>query len=70
MLDRLDKVAASTQGSGKDPLEVAKVYQRALTDPEPKSFYAVGSDAKLMRLLARLLPQQALDALVARRMNS
>jgi NAD(P)-dependent dehydrogenase (short-subunit alcohol dehydrogenase family) len=70
MLDRLDKVAASTQGSGKDPLEVAKVYQRALTDPEPKSFYAVGSDAKLMRLLARLLPQQALDALVARRMNA
>jgi NAD(P)-dependent dehydrogenase (short-subunit alcohol dehydrogenase family) len=69
MIDGLEKAAAGMKGSGKEPEEVAKAYLRALTDAKPKSFYAVGMDAKVMRVLSRVAPQRFIDAMAARAMS-
>jgi NAD(P)-dependent dehydrogenase (short-subunit alcohol dehydrogenase family) len=69
MIDGLENAAAGMKGSGKEPEEVAKVYLRALTDAKPKPFYAVGLDAKFMRVLSHVAPQRFIDAMAARAMS-
>lgn len=51
---------------GLPPLAVAKVVEHALTARRPRTRYLVGRDAKMRAKLARLLPDRAFDALVAR----
>lgn len=70
MIDGLEKAAAGLKGSGKPPAQVAQAYLRALTDAKPKDFYAVGIDAKAMRVLSRFAPQRVMDAIAARAMSS
>jgi NAD(P)-dependent dehydrogenase (short-subunit alcohol dehydrogenase family) len=59
MLDRMAELSREMEGSGKEPDEVAGVYFQALTEPKPKAFYTVGSDAKGLRRASRWLPQWA-----------
>lgn len=59
MLDRMARLSIEMQGSGKDPEDVAVVYQRALSEPRPRAFYRVGRDAKWLRRASRWLPQWA-----------
>ena len=48
------------------PDAVAKVVERALRARRPRTRYLVGKDAQLRATLARLLPDRAMDALIAR----
>lgn len=59
MLDRMAQLSVDMEGSGKEPDDVAEVYLRALSEPDPKSFYMVGADAKWLRRASRWLPQWA-----------
>jgi NAD(P)-dependent dehydrogenase (short-subunit alcohol dehydrogenase family) len=70
MIETMDKIAKHMVGSGKEPEVVAKVYLQALTDPKPKSFYTVGVDAKIMRLIGNWAPQWLMDKIAARIMAS
>ena len=51
---------------GLPPEAVAEVVGRALTARRPRTRYVVGRDAKIQAALARLLPDRAFDALIAR----
>jgi NAD(P)-dependent dehydrogenase (short-subunit alcohol dehydrogenase family) len=51
--------------NGISPETVAEVVVRALTARRPRSRYTVGTDARLMGLATRLLPDVALDGVVA-----
>ena len=52
--------------TGIEPSEVAEAIGRALTAARPRTRYLVGRDAKLRDKVARVLPDRALDALIAR----
>lgn len=52
--------------TGVDPSEVAETIGRALTASRPRTRYLVGRDAKLRDKVARVLPDRAMDALIAR----
>jgi NAD(P)-dependent dehydrogenase (short-subunit alcohol dehydrogenase family) len=49
------------------PAEVADVVAHAMTSGRPRTRYLVGRPAKIMATLARVLPDRALDRLIARR---
>jgi NAD(P)-dependent dehydrogenase (short-subunit alcohol dehydrogenase family) len=66
LLDKLDKMSTAMIGSGKDPEEVARIYLKALSDPQPKEFYSVGRDTKVLRLIGRWSPQWLLAKMVDR----
>jgi NAD(P)-dependent dehydrogenase (short-subunit alcohol dehydrogenase family) len=51
---------------GLDPSEVAEVVQTALTVPRPRTRYVVGRQARVQAVMARVLPDRAIDALVGR----
>jgi NAD(P)-dependent dehydrogenase (short-subunit alcohol dehydrogenase family) len=51
---------------GLPPAAVAEVVGRALTARRPRTRYVVGREARIQATLARLLPDRAFDALVAR----
>jgi NAD(P)-dependent dehydrogenase (short-subunit alcohol dehydrogenase family) len=51
---------------GLPPEAVAEVVGRALQARRPRARYVVGREAKVLAALARVLPDRALDALVAR----
>jgi hypothetical protein len=51
---------------GLPPEAVAEVVGRALTASRPRARYVVGRDARGLAALARVLPDRALDALLAR----
>ena len=51
---------------GLPPEAVAEVIGSALTARRPRTRYLVGRDAKSRALVARVLPDRALDALIAR----
>jgi len=59
LVDRQDKM-------GINPDKVAKVIESALFDAKPNARYLVGVDAKLMGVIARVLPDGAKDALMRR----
>lgn len=50
--------------NGIDPVHVAEAIDHALFDPKPKIRYAVGVDAKVGAVLARLLPDRPKDFVV------
>ena len=52
-------------GAGIPPADVAAVVGRAITAPRPRTRYLVGRDAQVLGTLARILPDRALDALMA-----
>jgi hypothetical protein len=66
LLNKLDRLVSSVVGSGKDPEIVAQAYLKALTDRKPKSFYNVGNDARILRIIARLSPHWVMDAMATR----
>lgn len=57
------KIATET---GIEPTEVAEAIGKALTVARPRTRYLVGRDAKLRGKAARVLPDSALDSLIAR----
>jgi NAD(P)-dependent dehydrogenase (short-subunit alcohol dehydrogenase family) len=54
---------------GLPPSAVAKVVEHALTARRPKTRYLVGRDAKVRAAVARVLPDRAFDALIARALS-
>ena len=54
---------------GLPPQAVADVVAVALTTRRPRTRYVVGREARAQALLARLLPDRALDVLVQRALN-
>jgi NAD(P)-dependent dehydrogenase (short-subunit alcohol dehydrogenase family) len=52
--------------NGLPPDAVAKDVEHALTARKPRTRYLVGRDAKLRARLAKILPDRAMDALIAR----
>jgi NAD(P)-dependent dehydrogenase (short-subunit alcohol dehydrogenase family) len=51
---------------GLDPEEVAGVVADALTTRRPRTRYVIGREARVQAVLARVLPDRALDALIGR----
>jgi NAD(P)-dependent dehydrogenase (short-subunit alcohol dehydrogenase family) len=51
---------------GLAPEAVAEVVGRAITARRPRTRYVVGREARIQAALARLLPDRAFDALIAR----
>ena len=51
---------------GLAPEAVAEVVGRALIARRPRTRYVVGREARIQAALARLLPDRAFDALIAR----
>lgn len=65
-------VRQAAQKSARDaipPSAVAKAVVHALTAKKPKTRYIVGTDARLQSVVARLVPDQMRDWLVAREMG-
>jgi NAD(P)-dependent dehydrogenase (short-subunit alcohol dehydrogenase family) len=58
--------AERAQVEGLDPAEVAAVVATALTARRPRTRYVVGRQARVQAVLARILPDRAMDALVGR----
>jgi hypothetical protein len=57
---------AETLGrEGEPPERVAAVIVRALAARRPRTRYVVGRDARIQAALARVLPDRALDAVLA-----
>lgn len=65
-IEVLRKVARKTGERGIPAEKVAERLERALTASRPRTRYLVGADAHVQALLARLLPDRALDWLIAR----
>ena len=55
---------------GLPPEAVAEVVAEALTARRPRTRYVIGGRAKAQAVLARLLPDRTLDALVSRTLAS
>jgi NAD(P)-dependent dehydrogenase (short-subunit alcohol dehydrogenase family) len=55
---------------GLPPEAVAEVVADALTARRPRTRYVIGGQARVQAVLARLLPDRAFDALVARALRS
>lgn len=65
----IDAVRRSTQRlaeEGLPPEAVADVVGKAVTTKRPRARYVVGRQAQIQAVMARLLPDRAFDALVAR----
>jgi NAD(P)-dependent dehydrogenase (short-subunit alcohol dehydrogenase family) len=58
--------AERAQVEGLDPEEVAAVVATALTTRRPRTRYVIGREARIQAVLARVLPDRALDALIGR----
>ncbi|HYA67864.1 MAG TPA: SDR family oxidoreductase [Acidimicrobiales bacterium] len=58
---QLRKAMEFQSRTGVDPSVVARVVERAVTAPRPAARYVVGRDAKVMAIVARLLPDGARD---------
>jgi NAD(P)-dependent dehydrogenase (short-subunit alcohol dehydrogenase family) len=65
-LELVKKAAAATGRRGVPPAKVAAAVGHALSADKPKTRYLVGSDARGQAVLRAVLPDRALDAVVAR----
>ena len=65
-LDALLRLAEKTAAAGVPPEDVAKAVVHALTNDRPKTRYVVGRDAKAQLAAKAVLPDRALDRLIAR----
>ncbi len=61
--------AAGAGESGIEPSEVAQVIADAVEAGKPRTRYLVGRDAKVMARLAGVLPDRAVDRLIARNLG-
>jgi NAD(P)-dependent dehydrogenase (short-subunit alcohol dehydrogenase family) len=65
----ITKIRAAAEANARDglpPSAVAEVIGQAMTAEKPRTRYLIGREAKLRARLARVLPDRAFDALVAR----
>ena len=60
------RAAEKASRDGLPPEAVAEVVGRALIARRPRTRYVIGREAKVQAALARLLPDRAVDALIAR----
>ncbi len=60
------KAAHNTQSNGHTPEEAAAVIVRALTARRPRTRYPMGVENRFATVLSRLLPDRAMDAVIAR----
>ena len=66
LINALRREAARMERDGLPPEKVAEAVGHALTASRPRTRYVVGRDARVRAVLARVLPDRALDALVRR----
>lgn len=66
LLAAVSRLSAAQPGRGVAADAVARAVLRAVTARRPRARYRVGADAHLLAAAARLLPDRALDALIAR----
>jgi len=60
------KAAKRAAVEGLDPGEVAEAVVQALTAGRPRTRYVIGREARIQAVLARILPDRALDAVIGR----
>jgi NAD(P)-dependent dehydrogenase (short-subunit alcohol dehydrogenase family) len=68
-IERFRDAVRRTAARGIAPEKVAKAIERALSARRPRTRYLVGLDARGQALARRLLPDRALDRIVARAMD-
>ena len=66
LINAIRREAARAEREGLPPEAVAEAVGHALTASRPRTRYVVGRDAKIRAIMARVLPDRALDALVRR----
>jgi NAD(P)-dependent dehydrogenase (short-subunit alcohol dehydrogenase family) len=66
LIDRIRAAAEANARDGLPPSAVADVIGEAMTAEKPRTRYLIGREAKVRARLARVLPDRAFDALVAR----
>jgi NAD(P)-dependent dehydrogenase (short-subunit alcohol dehydrogenase family) len=66
LINGLRREAAKGERDGLPPEAVAEAVGHALTASRPRTRYLVGRDARIRAMMARVLPDRALDALVRR----
>jgi NAD(P)-dependent dehydrogenase (short-subunit alcohol dehydrogenase family) len=66
MIAAVRRQAERAAVEGLDPDEVAAAVEAALTAARPRTRYVVGREARVQAVLARVLPDRALDALIGR----
>jgi NAD(P)-dependent dehydrogenase (short-subunit alcohol dehydrogenase family) len=69
LIDAARQRAETLERDGIDPADAARVIADALTARRPRTRYLVGRDAKLMGRIAGLLPDRAVDWLIARNLG-
>jgi NAD(P)-dependent dehydrogenase (short-subunit alcohol dehydrogenase family) len=62
-LESMEKLTKKMSSQGIPPESVAKVVEKALTLKRPKPTYIVGTDAKLQKIAAVVLPNRWIDRL-------
>jgi hypothetical protein len=65
-MDAFMQFSRKVEANAGDPERVAAVAERALTTSRPRARYLVGSDARMVVTLSRLLPTRTVDALLSR----
>ena len=68
-LEAFQRLAEKTGAAGVPPEDVAKAVTHALTADRPKTRYVVGRDARAQLAARAVLPDRALDALIARMLS-
>ncbi|HEX4735828.1 MAG TPA: SDR family oxidoreductase [Thermoleophilaceae bacterium] len=66
VIDAIRKQSEKNRTEGVPPQEVAEAVAHALTADKPKTRYLVGRDAKMRAPAATVLPDRAMDAVIAR----
>jgi NAD(P)-dependent dehydrogenase (short-subunit alcohol dehydrogenase family) len=70
IVDTLRGRAKELGATGTPPEDAAAVIAGALSAEKPRTRYVIGRQAKIQATLARLLPDRASDALLARLLNN
>ncbi|SES04440.1 NADP-dependent 3-hydroxy acid dehydrogenase YdfG [Lentzea xinjiangensis] len=65
LVQAINSLMASGTSSGVTADAAARVIAKAVTTPRPRARYTVGRDAALLTRLTRLLPDRALDRVIA-----
>jgi NAD(P)-dependent dehydrogenase (short-subunit alcohol dehydrogenase family) len=70
IINALRREAERGERDGLPPEAVAEAVGHAVTASRPRTRYVVGRDARVRAVMARVLPDRALDALVRRALTS
>ena len=68
-MDKLRSATESTEARGLEPIEVARVIEKAIRDDNPKARYLIGRDAKIMARAQSLVGAKNFDRLMRRVMH-